>query len=394
MLYTTKYAPKKLTDIIGNSDRVEHIKQWILNWLSGKKGKPLLIWGPPGVGKTTIAYTLQNEFDLEIIELNASELRNKKRVEYILGGSSLAGTLFGNQRLVLIDDADVLAGRKDSGGSAAITKFLKESSCPIIVTATDIWDKKFASIRNECEKVDMKRINKASVGKLLKHITKQEKLDISEDKIKEIADNAHGDLRAALNDLHCISPSARTHEKDIFQIVRDILKAKTYLDAKEAVKGDVDYDLLKLWLDENIPNEYQTKDDIAAAYDALSYGDVFDGRIRKTNWGLLKYSIDLSIAGVALAKKGVYHHFVKYNFPSYLRNMARTVERRAMLKAVGKKIGMKTHSNIKDALVYLPLLKESGKKQVDELMEFYDFDENEVAFILGTSSSKIKKKTR
>ena len=392
VLYADKYAPKKLDDIIGNSDKVEHVKQWMLKWLNGKKSKPLLLWGPPGIGKTSIAYALKEQFDLELLEMNASELRNKKRVERVLGASSLAGSLFGRQRLVLIDDADVLAGRKDSGGSAAIIRFLKDSPFPAIVTATDIWDKKFGQIRNECEKIEMKRINKASVRKLLKHIAKEEKLEITDEMIQEIADNAHGDVRAALNDLHSLSPTERVHEKDIFQVVRGVLKAETYSEAREAIRGDIDYDSIKLWLDENIPYEYQTKEDVAAAYDALSKADMFDGRIRKTNWTLLKYSIDLSVAGVALAKKSTYRHFTKYAFPSYLRNMARTVERRAMLKSVGKKIGRKVHSNARDAREYIPLLKELGKNHADELMGFYEFDDDELAFIMGTSVSRLKKR--
>jgi replication factor C large subunit len=392
MLYTDKYAPKRLDDVIGNSDRVEHIKQWLLRWLSGKKAKPLLLWGPPGIGKTSIAYALKQDYELEIVEMNASELRNKKRVERVLGGSSLASTLFGKMRLVLIDDADVLAGRKDSGGSSAITKFLKDFPCPIIVTATDIWDKKFAPIRNECEKIEMKRINKASVRKMLKHVAKQEKLDASEEKINSIAENAHGDLRAALNDLQSLFSSARFHEKDVFQVVREILKARTYRDAKDAIRGDIDYGSIKLWIDENIPYEYQSREDVAAAYESLSRADIFDGRIRKTNWGLMRYSIDLSVAGVALAKNGVYRHFTKYAFPSYLRKMAQTVERRAMLKSIGRKIGSRVHSNAKDALEYLPLLKELGKKHADEILDFYGFENEEFAFIMGTSVSRLKKR--
>jgi replication factor C large subunit len=393
MLYTVKYAPKKLDDFIGNSERIEQIKQWMLQWLSGKKRRPLLLWGPPGVGKTSIAYALKSQFDLDLLEMNASELRNKKRVERILGGSSMAGSLFGRTRLVLVDDADVLAGRKDSGGSTAIKNFLKETICPVIVTATDIWDKKLAPIRGECEKMEMKRINKASIRKLLQEVAKSEKLEMSEEKIQAIAENAGGDVRAALNDLQSLAPAVRMHEKDIFQIVRGVLKAETYADAREAISGDIDYDSLKLWIDENIPNEYKRAEDVAAAYDSLSKADVFDGRIRKTHWKLLKYSIDLSTAGVAIAKKEVYRHFTRYSFPSYLRNMARTREKRAMLKSIGRKIGARVHLGGKEALIYLPLLKDYGKKHGTEVMDFYEFDESEMAFIMETSVSRIKKKS-
>jgi replication factor C large subunit len=391
MLLTVKYAPKKLSDMLGNQDAIEHIKQWMLHWISGKQRKPLLIYGPPGVGKTSIPYVLQNQYDLEIVEMNASELRNKGRVERVLGHSALAGSLFGKTKLILIDDADVLAGRKDSGGGTAIKNFLAESPCPAIVTATDVWDKSISPIRAECELIEFKRISKPSIKKHLENIVKAEKLTISSEAIDAIAEKAEGDVRAALNDLQCCGPTARVHEKDIFQIIRGIFKSESYGAVKETLSGDIDYDLIKLWVDENIAAEYETARDIAAAYSSLSKADIFDGRIRKTNWALLKYSIDLATAGVALAKQKPYKKFTKYNFPSYLKNMSRTVERRAILKSIGGKIGKKVHANSKDALLYLPLLKEYGKANHQHIMDFYEFSDEEMAFILETSVSKIKK---
>ncbi|HSB47770.1 MAG TPA: replication factor C large subunit [Candidatus Bilamarchaeum sp.] len=391
MLLTNKYAPKKLGEILGNTEKIEYVRQWMLQWMSGKSRKPLLVWGPPGVGKTGLAYALGAEYGLDIVEMNASELRNKGRVERVLGGSSLAGTLFGRMRLVLIDDADVLAGRKDSGGGTAIKNFLAESNCPTIVTATNAWEKDLSPIRSECELVELKRINKLSVKKHLDQVSRAEKLDLPAERLEAIAERSHGDMRAALNDLQRLGPSDRVAEKDIFEVVRGVLKADTYSGAKEAVGSSVDYDLLKLWIDENIPYEYEKPEEIAAAYDSLSKADVFDGRIRKQNWVLLKYSIDLATAGVALAKAAPYRKFTKYNFPTWLRAMSQSMERRNMLKSIGTKIGRKVHANRRDALEYLPLLKDFGSKNSQQLMDFYELSEEELAFILETSVSRVKK---
>ncbi|MEW6748120.1 MAG: replication factor C large subunit [Candidatus Micrarchaeota archaeon] len=392
MLYTVKYAPKKLADIVGNQEKLEYIRQWMLHWMAGKKRKPLLIWGPPGTGKTSVAYALKQEYELDVVEMNASELRNKKRVERVLGQSTLAGSLFGQTRLMLIDDADVLAGRADTGGATAIKNFLADASCPAIVTATDIWDKKFSPIRSECEIIDFKRINRLSLRKHLNDIAKLEKLDIPPETTELISQKAGGDMRAALNDLQSSGPTDRVQEKDIFEIIRGIMKAGTYAEVKEVIAGDLDYDLVKLWVDENIPAEYEKPHEVALAYDYLSRADIFDGRISKRYWKLLKYAIDLSTAGVALAKDQPYRKFTRYNFPSYLRNMARTVERRAMLKSIGLKIGARVHASCKHSLQYLPLLKEYGKKNGQDLMDFYGLDESELAFIIDTSVSRVKKK--
>lgn len=388
MLYTAKYAPKKLDDVAGNEEKVGYIRQWMLHWLSGKKRKPLLVWGPPGVGKTGIAFALSAQYDLDLIEMNASELRNRERVERILGGASLAGSLFGRGKLVLIDDIDVLAGRADYGGAGAISSFLGESPVPTIVTASDIWDKKLSGIRTECEAVELKKVNRAAIRSLLERVAKAEKLGMPKESLDAIADNAEGDVRAALNDLQGTHPTARVRKSDIFQMVRGVLKAETYAAAREAIGGELDYDFLKLWIDENIPYEYEKAGEIAAAYDSLSLADVFDGRIMKQKWQLLKYSIDLATAGVALAKEHAYRKFTKYNFPGYLRAMSITVQKRAMLKSLGAKIGRRVHAGRRDSLEYLPLLRSLGQKHAAEMMAFYEFSEEELAFIMETSVSR------
>ena len=390
--YAAKYAPKRLESISGNEEKVDYVRQWILQWLSGKKRRPLLVYGPPGVGKTSLAFAIKEEYDLDLIEMNASELRNRQRVERVLGGSAMAGSLFGRGKIILVDDVDVLAGKADFGGNAAIAGFIRDSTAPILVTATDVWDKKLTAIRSECDVVEMKRLSKVAVRKVLEHVAKEEKLDISPDRLAAIAEGAEGDMRAGLNDLQAQTPTQRSREKDIFQLVRSIFKAETYTAVRDAMGFDSDYDTIKLWMDENIPYEYEDKFEVATAYDYLSKADVFDGRIRKSRWVLLKYSIDLATAGVAIAKGKAYHKFTKYQFPGYLRGMSQSMARRAMLKSVGLKIGEKVHLNRVDSLEYLPLIKGVGGLHGAELMSYYGFSEDELAFILETSPTKVAKK--
>ncbi|MFH1394513.1 MAG: replication factor C large subunit [Candidatus Micrarchaeota archaeon] len=392
MLLTEKYAPKSVDSMIGNDDARAYVKQWMLNCLAGNKRKALIVHGPPGIGKTTLAYALAEQYDLEVIEMNASELRNKKRVERVLAGATMASTLTGRGKLLLIDDVDVLAGRKDSGGGSAIAAVLKDGNVPAIVTATDIWDKKVAPIRNSCEAVALKKVGKIPIKKLLERVAKKEGIEMSEPEIDGIATESAGDVRSALNDLQARRKGGRDREKDIFNRVRQIFKAQKYAEAKEAMFGDVDYELVKLWIDENIPNEYETTEDIAAAYNILSRADMFEGRIRKSNWQLLRYSIDLSTAGVALAKKKPYYKFTKYSFPGYLRDMSATVIRRAMRKRIGIKIGAVVHSNSRDSLEYVPLIQAMAKDDGESVSEFYDFEEDELAFIMETSVRNVKTK--
>jgi len=391
MLLYLKYAPQKLDDMLGNDDARLRIRQWILNWLRGKKQRPILISGPVGTGKTSIAYVLQNEYNLELIQMGASDLRNKANIEKVFANALMAESLSGKKKLLLIDDVDALQ-KSDSGGSSAISQILRNGSGPIILTAVDVWDRKLSGIRNECEMVQFKRISKPSISKVLKKIASAEKIDASEELIASIADGANGDVRSAINDLQSLSTCSRDREKDIFDRVRMVFKAKDYAEAKKATQGDIDYDILKLWIDENIPLEYEDPKELSQAYNYLSRADVFQGRIRGSSWGYLKYTIELMSVGVSLSKTHQSFKFVKYQFPKYLREMSATSAKRAMLKEIGKKIGSKVHTNKRDALQYLPLIRYFSEQNMESVITHYDFTEDEMAFILGTTVELVKKK--
>ncbi len=381
MLLTTKYTPKSIDEMIGNDEKRDYIKKWMLNWIGGKRRKPILVYGPPGVGKTATAYALVNQYDLEIVEMNASELRNRARVEHIAKSATLAGTLSGRMKLMLMDDVDIFAERKDSGGTGAVASLLKEANCPVVLTATNPWDRKITTIRSECELVEMKKVNKFAIKKLLERIAKKERIDADEKELSEIAENASGDVRSAINDLQARKVSQRDRERDIFNKMRTMFKTTSYKEARGIAAGDVDFDILKLWIDENIPNEYENLSDISNAYYWLSKGDVFEGRIRNSTWVLLKYSIDLTTAGVAMAKEKPYRKFTKYSFPPYLKEMSRTMQRRAALKKIGIKIGRKTHTNYRDAAELIRIIREQLKKNGEEIRRYYGFDESEIEFI-------------
>ncbi len=236
-LFTEKYSPKKIEESIGNDEAKETIRRWILNWLAGNKRKPILVYGPPGVGKTGIAYAMASQYDLEIVEMGASELRNRERVEQVIFTASGSGTLSGKKRLILIDDVDIFIGKKDTGGLGVVVKTLKEANCPIVLTATDIWDKKLAPIRAECERIEFKKVGRTSIRNLLASIAKKENLAVSEREIDTIAENSNGDVRSALIDLQAARPSIREREADIFWRVRTVFRSSKYSEAREALKA-------------------------------------------------------------------------------------------------------------------------------------------------------------
>ncbi len=169
---------------------------------------------------------------------------------------------------------------------------------------------------------------------------------------------ARGRKKVTLEDLEILGD--RDREKTIFEALRDIFKARSIRQAKMALNGlGKDVNEVMLWVDENIPREYEGQD-VWRAYDALSLADVFRGRIsRRQDWSLLRYVIDLTTIGVGMAKSKHYSKFVGYRPPKYLQMMFRHRASRETLQGLLRKVARVTHSSIRTAFSYLPVLKAS-----------------------------------
>ena len=398
-LFTDKYFPKSFDEFIGNVEVVDRVRSWAKAWSEGKPQKPIFFYGGTGVGKTTLAQLVAMEFKWQFFEMNASDLRDREAIEKIAGAATANSSLFGSKRLILLDEVDGLQSR-DGGGSSAIVRILKEANNPVILIANDIYSERYLSeIRPVCELIEFKKINYLSIAKRLREICLIENIAFDDDAIKEIARNCAGDFRSALLDVQSLSPkialsgvnalSHRERKEKIFPVISKVFKGKSIKEVRDAVDySDVSFDTIFLWVEENIPRQFDSID-AATAFDSLSRADVFNGRImNRQHWGFLKYSILLSTSGVALSRRRDYHSFVPLAFPSILSSLSSSSKKRSTRKEIASKMGEKMHCSVNEVLKNFPfytMLVES-EKYSKSLVYFFGFDEDEVAFLLGKKS--------
>lgn len=299
-MFVKKYCPKTTKEVIGHKQEIEELKRFVTNY---KKGSALLVFGPVGCGKTCTVYSLAKEMGYDIIELNASETRNAEAIEKQFVSAIRQGSLFGEGKIILIDDIDALTSR-DRGGLAKITARIPESCFPVILTCTDPFEQKFKELRKSCKLLKFNEPTLKEISELLSNINKKESLNLSETAIANLARTCGADIRGALFDLECCAGefSERNRERDIKDSLRIIFKSKDLKSVAHLLE-DFDPNESMLWLSENLPREYWGED-LKNAYHYLSRADLFAGRIRKwQHWRFLSYIHLFLSAGVAVSKK-------------------------------------------------------------------------------------------
>ncbi|MFH0970253.1 MAG: replication factor C large subunit [Candidatus Diapherotrites archaeon] len=406
-MFAQKYTPQSLSQMIGNPEVITEIRLWAQGWKQGMVSRPLLLVGPPGVGKTLSAYTVAREFDFSLVEFNASDTRDKETIEKVVSAAATNASFSGNPRLVLLDEVDGLQGRMDRGGLSAILSVLKEAKNPIILTANDIYsDSKLAGIRTFCKMLSFRKIPYPSIAKRLREIGDAENIDYDALSVTELAKNSSGDMRAALLDFDMVTHSTkkitledvqqsgyRERSENVFTVIRSVFTSPSFNDIRRAHSSvEVDDSLFKKWIEENIPRQFPMIRSLASAFNALSRSDVFDGRIyKRQHYGFLKYSGDIA-ASVGLHTSDRAHGFISYQFPSILKRLS--VQKGSSKRSVVEKIQSHVHgsrSRITQELVYYSILL-ADEKNAPHWISLFGFEAEDVAFLLQTTPSSVRVK--
>lgn len=392
-----KYTPIKVCDIPqANSAK---LKDFIQNFKQEKKNS-VFLYGPPGSCKSCAVHALAKELNLEIVEINASDVRNANQINEKIGNALKQQSLFFKGKIVLVDEVDGVSGTKDRGGVPALVKLIEKSVFPVVLTANDPWNKKFNKLRSRSVMIEFDSPAPASIAGVLKQICEKENIVFDDVSLMTLARRSGGDLRAAINDLQSLTQGTKKLTKEVIDSLGErnkqdtvnnalikIFKSSDPLIAVHALDDvNMNLDEAFLWVEYNCPREYTQPEDIARAFDALSKADVYKGRIRRRqHWRFLAYVNALISAGVAVAKDAKYPGAIKYVQTTRLLKLWQAKMKYGQRKAIVSKIAEKTHCSSRRAMdVSLPFIQQIFKNSpsaATQLADELDLDDKEIDWL-------------
>lgn len=361
--WVEKYRPASITDLVGNDKNVDALTSWLKNWGKPKIKRAALIIGPAGSGKTSFAFATANDLGVFVVEINASDKRNKSAIEEKVKGATifssltnfLDGTSTSYERVVLIDEVDGLHGNRDRGGAPTLSKIIKETSVPIIMTANNPNANPLSSLKRVSKVIIFSSLSDKDIFTALSPIIQNENVKITKDQLKTIITNAQGDLRAAINDLEAFHRSTdnsllgahRNQQDELVDAFRKLYQSKTYEEATKAFnETSIDYRLLLQHSYDVVSNQAINTRERIEMFEALAQADLYLSRIyRRQNWKLLKHFFTFLSAGIVLSKQSPAKQMRYISFPEYYQTMGRYKSLRSNRDKTSSLIANKFHSS-------------------------------------------------
>lgn len=222
-MLTEKYRPKTKKELVGNKRAIDIVERCI------ESGKPCLLHGEPGVGKTSTVYALANDLGYAVQEINASDHRKRDDMEQLLARVRTKGF---RKHLYLLDEVD---GMSDWVG---VRKIITYSVNPIMLIANDAW-KIPKKIRDLCTEAKFYTPRPRQVLDRLKKIAEQEGREVDYSKTGE-------DVRSSINAVFYGGDTRKSENR--FNIIDNVLRGRSSVDKLE--EDDL------IWILDNIHNYY------------------------------------------------------------------------------------------------------------------------------------------
>ena len=250
-IWVEKYRPQTIEECI----LPESIKKTFSEFLNKGEIPNMLLAGPPGVGKTTVAKALCNELGVDYYVINGSDegrFLDTVRTNAKNFASTVSLTSESKHKVIIIDEADNTTSDVQLLLRASIEEFQK--NCRFIFTC-NYKNKIIEPLHSRCAVVEFgikgkeKQEVAAQFFKRIKFILDQEKIESENKVLVELINKHFPDWRRVLNELQRYSVSGRI-DSGILAAFSDVavndliknLKAKNFPEVRKWVNNNMDND--------------------------------------------------------------------------------------------------------------------------------------------------------
>lgn len=346
-LFVDKYKPKTIQEIIGHKEQINELGKWLDAFPTSLKNpdykRGVLITGPPGIGKTTMAHLVVTTMGYKVAEYNASDTRSIKSLE----GLGLR-RLF--KEVVIMDEIDGLSERGSVGEIAAL---IKTSQVPIICIANE-KPPKLKPIITVTLDIKCLRPMKSTVAiALTKKIP-----GTTKEQIEKLCEQSGNDIRSVLNTLDfgqsvkgdlktagglkaSKDPSLLTEERsysssrkdpqyDIFSATFKLFRNKKLPFAEADDLVFTDFNMVPLMVQEAYAAASTNIEELEAAAERLSLGDLMSKQLYRdmNDWTLLPHIV----SNAAAVTKMVTGPAPNQIFPQFLGKESKRTKHREWCK--------------------------------------------------------------
>lgn len=357
MMWSDKYRPKNLLEMIGNEEAKESFVKWLGKWIKGTK--PLLLVGPPGIGKTTMSLLGGKHFGYDLISMNASDVRSKQKIQEILNPVLGNQTVHGKP-MIFVDEVDGIHGRADFGGVQALIDILKEPTVPIILAANSDISDKMKSIKKVVTTIKLRPLPPRLMRLYLEEILRREGATINIGNLIKIIIDSRGDIRSILNSAQVSVGGFEPQLDKSYETANIEESINSFFNAKSIEEARLILYSLRIDPREKINAFYSSvitsslpKEILKEMLEILSEADMLYGKIMKRQeWRLLRYLDNILLK---LYKQDTSIKYSQFNLPWPTLNRIRW-DGMALKRLVGNLAKQMHVSRSTYSTFYLPYL--------------------------------------